>query len=220
MNREEYMRLLAIALKDIPQSEKDEALQYYNDYFDDAGEENEQEVIKSLGSPASLAESIQKEFSTGVVKFEPYRNTSGQSAYQTAYSNNASESNKKKMSGGMIALIIILIVLASPMILAVGATALSIIISIFGTIFGVVVALASVVFVLVCLVVACIVVAFSLGMISPFSAVVLVGIGLASIGVCIFLIMAIVWLFGVAIPWVVKGIVKLFKKIFGKKGAM
>ena len=39
MNREEYMRLLAIALKDVPQSEKEEALQYYNDYFDDAGVE-------------------------------------------------------------------------------------------------------------------------------------------------------------------------------------
>ena len=218
MNREEYMRLLAIALKDIPQSEKEEALQYYNDYFDDAGVENEQEVMKALGSPASLAESIQKEFSTGEGRFETYRNTYDQTNYQNAYMNNEAGKIKKKMSGGMIALIVILLILASPMILALGATVIGILIGIFGAIFGVVAALASVVFALICVVIACLIAAFSVGVISPFSAVVLVGIGLASIGLCIFLVMAIVWVFGVAIPWTVKGIGKLFKKIFGKKG--
>ena len=212
MNREEYMRLLAIALKDIPQSEKEEALQYYNDYFDDAGVENEQEVMKALGSPASLAESIQKEFSTGEGRFETYRNTYDRTNYQNAYMNNEAGKTKKKMSGGMIALIVILL------ILALGATVIGILIGIFGAIFGVVVSLAAVVFALICVVVACLIAAFSVGLISPFSAVVLVGIGLASIGLCIFLVMAIVWVFGVAIPWTVKGIGKLFKKIFGKKG--
>lgn len=218
MNREEYMRLLAIALKDIPQSEKEEALQYYNDYFDDAGAENEQDVMKALGSPASLAESIQKEFSTGERKFENYRNTYGQSDYQNGYMNNEAGKTKKKMSGGMIALIVILVILASPMLLAVGAALIGILLGIFGAILGVVASLAAVVLALVCVVIACITVAISLGMMSPFSAVVLVGIGLATIGICIFLVMAIVWLFGVALPWIVKGIGKLFKKIFGKKG--
>lgn len=218
MNREEYMRLLTIALKDIPQSEKDEALQYYNDYFDDAGVENEQEVMKALGSPASLAESIMKEFSEGEGKFENYRNTYEQTNYQNGYMNNESGKSKKKMSGGMIALIVILLILASPMILALGTSVIGILIGIFGAIFGVVVSLAAMVFALICVVIACVIAAFSVGLISPFSAVVMVGVGLATIGICIFLVMAIVWVFGVALPWVVKGIGKLFKKIFGKKG--
>ena len=33
-------------------------MQYYNDYFDDAGSENEEKVIEELGSPAKLAETI------------------------------------------------------------------------------------------------------------------------------------------------------------------
>lgn len=58
MTRAEFMRELERLLADIPESERIEALQYYNDYFDDAGVENEEEVIENLGSPASIAENI------------------------------------------------------------------------------------------------------------------------------------------------------------------
>ena len=43
MNRFEYMRRLEALLSDISPSEKEEALTYYNDYFNDAGQENEQQ---------------------------------------------------------------------------------------------------------------------------------------------------------------------------------
>ena len=55
MNRFEYMRRLEALLSDISPSEKEEALTYYNDYFNDAGQENEQQVIKELGSPEQVA---------------------------------------------------------------------------------------------------------------------------------------------------------------------
>ena len=58
MNRYEFMRQLEMLLADITPSERKEALQFYNDYFDDAGAENEQEVIKVLGSPEKVAETI------------------------------------------------------------------------------------------------------------------------------------------------------------------
>ena len=41
MNRIEFLRQLEVLLSGISQSEKEEAIQYYNDYFDDAGMENE-----------------------------------------------------------------------------------------------------------------------------------------------------------------------------------
>lgn len=219
MNREEYMRLLAIALKDIPQSEKEEALQYYNDYFDDAGVENEQKVMNSLGSPAKLADSIQREFFTGESRFESNRNPYEQPIYQNTYANAGDNTPKKsKMSGGMIALIVILTILASPLLLSIAAVLISIIITIFAVVLTVVAVVLAVILALICVVAACIMVAIALGAVSPFSAIVLVGIGIAAIGVSIFLIMAVVWLVGVAIPWVIKGIGKLFKKIFSKKG--
>ena len=58
MSRWEFMRQLESLLSDISPNEREEALQYYNDYFNDAGRENEQEVIKALGSPEQVAEIV------------------------------------------------------------------------------------------------------------------------------------------------------------------
>jgi len=58
MSRWEFMRQLEALLFDISPSEREEALQYYNDYFNDAGRENEQEVMKALGSPEQVAKIV------------------------------------------------------------------------------------------------------------------------------------------------------------------
>lgn len=61
MNKEGFMSSLEGLLADIPTAEREEALQYYNDYFEDAGWENEESVIRSLGSPRKIAENIKAE---------------------------------------------------------------------------------------------------------------------------------------------------------------
>ena len=53
MNRTEFMRQLESLLQNISATEREEALQYYNEYFNDAGPENEQNVIEALGNPMS-----------------------------------------------------------------------------------------------------------------------------------------------------------------------
>lgn len=58
MNRADFMKNLADLLGDMSPGEREEAIQYYNDYFDDAGAENEQSVIASLGTPEQLAGAI------------------------------------------------------------------------------------------------------------------------------------------------------------------
>ena len=65
MNRAEFMSRLASLLQDVPLAEREEALQYYNDYFDDAGEDNEESTIASLGSPEELAKSIKAGLADG-----------------------------------------------------------------------------------------------------------------------------------------------------------
>ena len=52
------MERLQKLLEDIPQAEREDALQYYNDYLDDAGPENENEALAALGSPERIADSI------------------------------------------------------------------------------------------------------------------------------------------------------------------
>lgn len=58
MNRIEYMTRLASLLQDIPAEERQEAMKYYNDYFDEAGEENEEAVASELDSPETVAAAI------------------------------------------------------------------------------------------------------------------------------------------------------------------
>lgn len=62
MNREEYMAALEKHLRKLPKEEKENALVYYNEYFDDAGVENEDRVIGELGSPAKLAAQLRSEY--------------------------------------------------------------------------------------------------------------------------------------------------------------
>ena len=55
MTKLEFMKELESLLPDIPLEEKEEALRYYNGYFDDAGEDQEEEIAKELGSPVKVA---------------------------------------------------------------------------------------------------------------------------------------------------------------------
>lgn len=55
MSYEEFMRELDSLLVGVPAEEREEALQYYSDYFADAGKENEEQVLKELGGPAKVA---------------------------------------------------------------------------------------------------------------------------------------------------------------------
>lgn len=55
MNRRDFFAVLIGELKNIEPTELQDVLQYYNEYIDDAGEENEEAVIAELGSPKELA---------------------------------------------------------------------------------------------------------------------------------------------------------------------
>ena len=81
MSRTEYMRELDALLQGISKEEREEAMQYYNDYFDDAGSENEEKVIEELGSPAKLAETIRAGINGNTDEAESYREY-GERGYQ------------------------------------------------------------------------------------------------------------------------------------------
>jgi len=60
MSRWEFMRRLEELLSDISPNEREEALQYYNEYFNDAGREHEASVIEALGSPEQVANIVKE----------------------------------------------------------------------------------------------------------------------------------------------------------------
>ncbi|GLC87042.1 DUF1700 domain-containing protein [Lysinibacillus piscis] len=62
MDKASYLKKLRWKLRRLPVQEIDAALAYYEEYFEEAGQENEQQVIKQLGSPSAVAAQIIADF--------------------------------------------------------------------------------------------------------------------------------------------------------------
>lgn len=62
MNRKEFINKLRKEISKLPEEEIEAAIEYYEEYFDDAGEENEKEVLDQLGSPKKVAGQIKSEY--------------------------------------------------------------------------------------------------------------------------------------------------------------
>lgn len=58
MTKTEFLSRLAEELKGISAEEREEALNYYSEYLDEAGEENEEAAIEELGGPEKVARII------------------------------------------------------------------------------------------------------------------------------------------------------------------
>lgn len=100
MSRWEFMRRLEELLSDISPSEREEALQYYNDYFNDAGRENEQEVIQALGSPEQVAQIVKEGIggsSTG--SFTEYGFTSRDTEVEHPVANRTGKRSEEEKAG-------------------------------------------------------------------------------------------------------------------------
>jgi len=66
MTREEYMKALKSNIQSLTVDEQEEALQYYADYFDEAGDD--EKVMKELGTPEEVASSIIEKFANALVE--------------------------------------------------------------------------------------------------------------------------------------------------------
>lgn len=62
MTKEQFLYELEKKLKHLPADERADAVQFYREYFEEAGAENEQRVIAELKSPAHVASKILAEF--------------------------------------------------------------------------------------------------------------------------------------------------------------
>jgi len=114
MNAYEYLNALRKALDVLPDDERANAIRYYEEYFLDAGPENEQEVIEELGSPSEVAGKIIREFAFKQLENQP--------------------DSKKGM--GTIGWVV-LIVLASPIALPVGIAILAVFFAVIVSVLGI-----------------------------------------------------------------------------------
>ena len=99
MNREEYLKRLSFLLKDLPEEEIEDAIAYYEDYFEEAGEEKEEQVIKELGSPEKIArmirDSVQGNQASSEYTEEGYR----QETYEDHQQMSRKDSQKEAKQG-------------------------------------------------------------------------------------------------------------------------
>ncbi|CEM61303.1 DUF1700 domain-containing protein [Treponema phagedenis] len=81
MTRKEFMRELQERLKQLPKEDLAIALDYYEEYFDEAGKEREQDVIAELKSPAHIASKILADYAIKEAKVVRSSTKSGWRAF-------------------------------------------------------------------------------------------------------------------------------------------
>lgn len=88
MTREEYLKELKNKIQSLTIDEQSEALQYYSDYFDEAGDD--EKVINELGNPDEVAAMIIERFANALVK----TNGKNDSDEKTEEEKDTSEKNQ------------------------------------------------------------------------------------------------------------------------------
>lgn len=118
MRKEEFLLQLRKMLKKLPPDEVNDALEYYEEYLDEAGPENEEAVIASLGSPGRVASQIMAQYAVKQMTIDP--------------------SVKKGLSTIWI---VLLAIFASPIAIPIAVAIAAIIVSLVVAIFSVILAL-------------------------------------------------------------------------------
>lgn len=212
MNRKELLKQLEELLSDIPEAERRDAMNYYQNYFDDAGVEQEQTILEELGSPEKVAESIKRDLFG-----ENY------DAYVKAKQEKQQETIEKQQRENRTLrniLIVVALVLTFPIWIGLVALAFGILVTVFAGLFGVAVAVIAVV-------AACLfagVAVTVIGMIKAVAGFPAVGLIVIAGGLLVFMIgilgvVALVWIFGRIFPWLIRAIVRPCKRPFQKRGA-
>ena len=221
MNRIDFMRQLESLLQNISLAEREEALQYYNDYFNDAGPECEQDVIEALGNPMRVAETIKKEiYGTGygdinyhktmptnrsVVEYNQNMNQNGDMGNNT----NTLAKEKEPMPTWAIVLIVILCVFFSPAILGVIGGTLGTILGIGIAWFSLILAFGVIAVSFIFILFVFLIIGFGMLFVSPLAGTAFIGVGLVVGGLGLGFLMLTVVMAGSATPAIFKGIADL-----------
>lgn len=221
MTKGEFMKELSKLLDRIPENERRDALEYYEDYFVDAGIIGDTMLVpESMGSPKEIADTIISE--TGYGSHREQDNTWNQTIeanknfyYEKkekdtiSFTKENNHNSDKDMT--KIVVTIVLIVVFSPfwisLISVIGSLALALVCTLGGVGIGMLIAG-------VCLLVTAFLASSFAG------GILLAGLGFLGIAVAAICIVLLVIFCGWFLPWAVKGIVKVCKWLFGRREAV
>ncbi len=239
MNRDQFMKQLENLLFDLPADEREEALRYYQDYFDDAGQSEESRIIEELGTPEKVAKFIKGNVynkstsEAGEYTEKGYRNpyedeksdANAVNKYGEQQENQANETNGSNTSyeqqqppkdNTKVALIVVIAILTCPLwIGAIGAT-LGICMGIIGALFGITVGFgASSIGLFIGAVVLIVVGIGQLFSVAP-TGVVMIGCGFVLLALALLFMFVTIQVVTKLIPAIIRGITSIFNKLFHK----
>lgn len=246
MDRAEFLNRLEAQLLDVPQAEREEALQYYEDYLNDAGDAGDFDILQELGTPEEVADSIRNGLrqdsscsgqpgdsgyfsENGYIDREPQReelqrlkqpvrSARSDADSQSTDSYAADDSNAARRTRHPVWLWILLIVFAAPVMLPIGFGLLVTAISVLFSLFITGIAL------LVCGIVCtgvgiwALIQAFTQIAAWPAAAMIGIGISLAAIGIGVLVTMLMGWLIGKVVPAGVRALCNCLHRIVTRKG--
>ncbi len=231
MSRDEFMNQLQCLLSDLPADEREEALRYYQDYFDDAGVSEESRIIEELGTPEKVAKLIKGNL------YNKYAGEAGEyteRGYYNPYDSDDKNPNKvSRMNGTMndsvnlqdkpidkdrtkTLLIVALVVLSSPLwISAIGAV-FGITIGIFGALFGITVGFGAGSLGLLIGAITLIAVGIGQLFVSAPTGIVMIGAGFILFALGLIFLFLVIVVIGKLIPAIARAITSLFNKFYHK----
>ncbi len=96
MDKEQFLRELDSYLVSIPESDRLDAVAYYRDYLDEAGEANEARVIRELGNPRKVAQSIMDDYKASAGTGSAYTHREYSAPERETYEDRDEETYTKK----------------------------------------------------------------------------------------------------------------------------
>lgn len=222
MSMEQFMKELEFLLQDVPDEEKEDALQYYRDYLEEAGPERETEVLEEFGSPERVAAMIRAdlagnlkdggEFTDRGYDDERYRDPNYQVAnrfelpevMEKPGNEQAAPRTSKTLK---LILWVVLIIVAAPAVLGIGGGAVGILTGAAGCI--VALAVCGGIFT-ICFLIA----GIALGIwgiaqvfLEPVTGLLFIGIGMLCLGLGLLFLAFAVLFYGKLLPWLIRVIV-------------
>lgn len=217
MNRVEFMSQLERLLWDVPESDRQDALCYYNDYFDEAGAENEAQVIQKLGSPGKVAATIKADLYASENSRGEYTERGYCDGREDKNSNPLASKEKNPQCARQKRtipwpLIIVLLVFASPLLIGVGGGLLGGILGIIFGAFGILLAVVvcGVAFLIVGI--ACLVVGIVRIFLSPVEGFIIAGIGSLVVAAGILFTLLSVWCLFKWLPALFRWVISLIQR--------
>lgn len=195
MTKDMYLSAVRVRIKKLPDEEIQNAMEYLEEYFAEAGEGNEEEVIKELGSPEKMANQIKADYTVRRI--------------------NEPKVKGKRRDSLKDTMMILLGILSLPISIPLAIVIIALAFSLFMVILSVIIVLIAIVFAILVSGIIMLGVGIAVAATSVSSAIYMVGCALMILAVGIIVSVVFDMLIKHGIPALTRGIGNLYHKVKG-----